>query len=197
MGQELAVTGKGRLGGDQVHREYGSGRGTGGGGSPAPRAALPGWRGPPLLDRAFGGGSLDALRAAVAGQAVAAGLPGDRADDLVVAVHELAANAVLHGAGHGRLRLWLAGQMLCCQVSDEGRRRAGQRWRAALAAWCWLRRRAGVTVAPGEEGWRPAPWPIEHGHGLWLVREVADQMSLQSGLAGSTATIGFRLTGEG
>src|ERR1700734_2783961 len=84
-----------------------------------PMSALPGG-GTPILDQLFDVDSLFALRAAVAAHAAAAGLPQHRADDLVVAVHELAANAVLHGAGHGRLRLWRQGEALRCEVTDDG-----------------------------------------------------------------------------
>ena len=75
---------------------------------------------PPVLDQAFDGDSLYALRAAVAAHAAAAGLPRQRVYDVVTAAHELAANAVRHGAGHGRLRLWADGRSLHCQVSDDG-----------------------------------------------------------------------------
>src|SRR5580704_16283973 len=50
-----------------------------------------------ILDQAFDEDSLYALRAAVAAHATQAGLAPGRADDLVIAVHELAANAVRHG----------------------------------------------------------------------------------------------------
>ena len=39
---------------------------------------------------------------------------------VVVAAHELAANAVRHGAGRGRLRLRADGAFLYCQASDDG-----------------------------------------------------------------------------
>src|ERR1700735_559198 len=58
--------------------------------------------GTPILDQAFDADSLYALRAAVAAHATQAGLPPGRADDLVIAVHELAANAGRHGAAPGR-----------------------------------------------------------------------------------------------
>src|ERR1700727_3014048 len=80
----------------------------------------------PILDQAFDADSLYALRAAVAAHATQAGLPPGRADDLVIAVHELAANAVRHGAGHGRLRVWRAGHTLRCQISDDGLRPAAE-----------------------------------------------------------------------
>jgi two-component sensor histidine kinase len=38
--------------------------------------------------------------------------------DVVLAVHELAANAIRHGAGAGRLRVWKLVRELCCQVDD-------------------------------------------------------------------------------
>lgn len=131
-----------------------------------------------MLDQVFDSDSLYALRAAVAAHAAQAGLAVDRGDDLVVAVHELAANVVRHGAGHGRLRLWTDDEVLRCQVTDAGP--------------------AAATAGDGPGGQEPGvpaggilPWPVEHGHGLWLVREVADELSLQSGPGGSIATISF------
>ena len=73
----------------------------------------------PILDQPFDADSLYALRAAVAAHATQAGLAQGRAEDLVIAVHELAANAVRHGAGHGRLRVWKSDQALLCEVSDD------------------------------------------------------------------------------
>jgi anti-anti-sigma factor len=119
----------------------------------------------PILDQAFDADSLYALRAAVAAHAVEAGLSPGRADDLVIAVHELAANAVRHGAGHGRLRVWRADHALACEISDDGAPQA-------------------ADVAQ----WRPEP-----GHGLSLVRQVADQASLVSGQDGTLATVSFAL----
>jgi anti-sigma regulatory factor (Ser/Thr protein kinase) len=70
--------------------------------------------GVPVLDLAFDSGTLNALRAGVNAIARQAGLPEARAEDVVLAVHELAANAVSHGSGAGRLRLWnLAGTLQC------------------------------------------------------------------------------------
>jgi anti-sigma regulatory factor (Ser/Thr protein kinase) len=47
-------------------------------------------------------------------------MPEDRAMYVTLAVHELAANAVSHGAGSGRLLIHAAGGALRCQVSDAG-----------------------------------------------------------------------------
>jgi len=35
------------------------------------------------------------------------------------------------------------------------------------------------------------PWPAEDGHGLWLVRQVADQLDLRSGPRGTRAVVTF------
>ena len=76
---------------------------------------------PPILDQEFDSGTLYALRAAVQAHADRAGLPEDRASEVVLAVHELAANAITHGAGHGRLRMWDLTGALSCEVVDVGR----------------------------------------------------------------------------
>src|SRR5580693_1047193 len=87
---------------------------------PAPTGTGPSHPAPPILDQAFDADSLYALRAAVAAHATQAGLALGRADDLVIAVHELAANAVRHGAGHGRLQIWQTDQALLCEIADDG-----------------------------------------------------------------------------
>jgi anti-sigma regulatory factor (Ser/Thr protein kinase) len=123
--------------------------------------------GPAALEQDFDAGSLYALRSAVGAHAAAAGLGADRVYDAIVTAHELAANSVRHGAGRGRLRLWAADGVLVCQVSDSGQPEPGK-----------------VTAAG---------WPAEHSHGLWVVAQVADHFSIDSGPAGTTATATFAL----
>ena len=128
---------------------------------------------PPVLDQGFDGDSLYSLRAAVAAHASQAGMPEGIARDLVLAVHELAANAVRHGAGHGRLRLWATPDLVRCEVTDDG---------------------APKTADVAEAGPRDAArWPMEPGHGMWLTRRVADQASWSSGPSGTIAAASFRL----
>ena len=69
-----------------------------------PASETAGGGAPPLLDLAFDSGALYILRAEVLALAGQAGLSDDRAGDVVLAVHELAANVVCHGGGKGRLR---------------------------------------------------------------------------------------------
>src|SRR6266545_953184 len=49
-----------------------------------------------------------------------AGLSRHRVADLQLAVNELASNAITHGGGTGRLRLWPAGRQVICEVRDGG-----------------------------------------------------------------------------
>lgn len=127
----------------------------------------------PVLDQAFDGDSLYSLRAAVAAHASQAGMPEGRARDLVLATHELAANVVRHGAGHGRLRLWVTEDTVRCEVTDDGPPKT-----------------AGGTDAGTRDA---ALWPVEPDHALWLIRQVADQASWYSGPSGTVATVSFRL----
>jgi anti-sigma regulatory factor (Ser/Thr protein kinase) len=126
-----------------------------------------------LLEQAFDGDSLYALRAAVAAHASEAGLTRQRVYDVVAAAHELAANAVRHGAGHGRLRLWADGQALHCQVSDDGPPNQDPARRAAAA------------------------WQSEHSHGLWIIDQVADQVSLDRATSGTTVEVIFLISSPG
>jgi hypothetical protein len=67
-----------------------------------------------LLELEFATGSLYLLRQAVAVHAAAAGLGEESARDVMLAVNELASNAVRHGAGRGRLRMWDHDGAVCC-----------------------------------------------------------------------------------
>jgi anti-anti-sigma factor len=149
-----------------------------GGESPGGRLQGPGadtGRGPeqpPVLDQGFDADSLYTLRAAVAAHASQAGMPEGRVGDLVLAVHELATNVVWHGAGHGRLRFWKIAGAVVCEVSDHG------------------------TAGDDADHHGPADaadWSIDFGHGLWLVRQVADQASIRTGPGGTVAVVSFAL----
>jgi anti-sigma regulatory factor (Ser/Thr protein kinase) len=121
----------------------------------------------PVLDQEFDSGNLYALRAAVQAHVGQAGLSEDRASDVVLVVHELAANAIAHGAGHGRLRLWDLAGALSCEIADGG------------------------TPGTTDSSDTVNPWPTVDGHGLWLVRQVADHLDLRSGPRGTRAVVTF------
>jgi anti-sigma regulatory factor (Ser/Thr protein kinase) len=96
----------------------------------------------------------------------------------MLAAHELAANVIRHGSGRGRLCLRVTARAVSCQVSDM--RTAGL---------------PGLTVPHQADDGAPAPaaWPVEHGHGLWLVRKTADQVQVTSGPGGSVVAMTFNL----
>ena len=148
----------------------------------SPMSAKTGGGVTPDLDRAFASGTLHALRAEVLAQACRAGLSENRAMDVVLAVHELAANAVRHGAGAGRLRIWNLAEALCCLVEDGDPPASGEPAGHMSAA-------ASKTAAP-----RLTPmssWPSPPGHGLWVVRQMADQMHVVSGPGGTRVRLTF------
>src|SRR5580692_7195599 len=122
-----------------------------------------------VLAREFESGNLYALRAAVQAHAGQAGLAEDRASEVGLAVHELVANAIAHGAGHGRLRMWDLVGALSCEIADGGP--------------------PGTTDSAETAN----PWSAADGHGLWLVRQVADHLDLRSGPRGTRAVITFAL----
>jgi anti-sigma regulatory factor (Ser/Thr protein kinase) len=133
-----------------------------------------------VLDREFDPDALAGLRSAVLGYATACGMPGDRAIDVMLAVHELAANAVRHGPGHGRLRIHVTAGTLRCEVSDPGPTRRDGRIPDGSGGQA-----LGASSA--------VPWPVEQGHGLWLVHTVADHVRVTSGPHGSLITVVFTL----
>src|SRR5580658_4290618 len=130
----------------------------------------------PILDTVFDSGTLHVLRADVQVLASRAGFPDHRVEDLVLAIHELAANAVHHGAGAGRLRIWDLAGALRCQVDD-----------GPLAFGDPAAPVAGREPGPGVmSSWQAIP-----GHGLWVVQQVASQLQVTSGTQGTRATVTF------
>ncbi|MGH3150198.1 MAG: ATP-binding protein [Streptosporangiaceae bacterium] len=128
---------------------------------------------PPVLDVTFTSGTLHALRAEVRAQARRAGFRDSRLAEMVLALHELAANAVRHGAGAGRLRIWNLTGGWHCQV-DDGPPGSGDT--------PWL----GTSIRAVISSLKTVP-----GHGLSVVRQVADRMQILSGPHGTSAVVTF------
>jgi len=124
---------------------------------------------PLLLDLMFGAVALHVLRAEVLVLARRAGLPDERAGEMVLAVHELAANVIRHGGGKGRLRVWQPAGALHCQVDD------------------------GDLIASADPPASLDPFPELPGHGLWIARRAANQMRALYGPCGSRVTLIFKL----
>jgi len=120
----------------------------------------------PDLDQPFGAGDLVALRSTVAAHADRLGLREDGIADIVLAVHELATNAVRHGGGGGRLRMWSADDCVICEVADKG---------------------AGFTYLSDGQG--HPPLGAAGGRGLWIVAELGQWFDVRTGPDGTVATV--------
>ena len=65
----------------------------------------------------------------------------------------------------GRLLLWADGRSLHCQISDDG--------------------------PADQDATRPDPaeWQHDHGHGLWFIDQLADQVTVDHDPVGTTVTV--------
>jgi anti-sigma regulatory factor (Ser/Thr protein kinase) len=134
--------------------------------APPPGHAAPG-AGPDLLVAAFTREDLDEVRHRVQAVSGRHGLRADALSDWVTAVNELMTNAVRHGGGAGRLRLRFDDR-LTCEVCDSG---------------------AGFAVS-GHLGDRPRPaLSASGGMGLWIVAQMAEVLSVDSGPGGTAVRI--------
>jgi anti-sigma regulatory factor (Ser/Thr protein kinase) len=95
--------------------------------------------------------------------------PRDLVEDFLLAVDEMASNAVRHGRPPVGLRLWTAPEALVCTISDSG-----HGWDGPFA---------GYGPAHGEDLSRG-------GMGLWLARQLCDHVAIRRGPSG----VSIRLT---
>jgi anti-sigma regulatory factor (Ser/Thr protein kinase) len=120
---------------------------------------------------AFDRDGLGEARRLVARRAAEAGLAGARAQDLVLAVGEAAANSVRHAGGHGVLRVWEDDGAVVCEVKDPGRVRdplAGRH----------------LPALDDVGGW-----------GLYIAHQVCDLVQLRSGPQGTVVRMRMRVAG--
>jgi anti-sigma regulatory factor (Ser/Thr protein kinase) len=111
---------------------------------------------------------LSPVRALVLKHAREAGLGEGRANDLVLAVSEVAANTLRHTKSAGTLAIWQDEDEIVCEIHDEGiitNPLVGQ-------------------VKPGLDA--------SGGHGLWLIYQVCDGVELTSGENGTTIRMHMR-----
>ena len=112
---------------------------------------------------------LSQVRALVLQHARAAGLTESRANDLVLAVSEVAANTLRHTKAPGTLAIWHDANEVVCEIHD-----------------------AGTITDPNAGHRKPAPG-ASGGHGLWLVRQVCDLVELTSDADGTTVRMHMAL----
>lgn len=137
-----------------------------GSGAPRQPARPPAGRAP--LDHQFWGSrSLSALRSVVNTHGAALGLTGERLQALVMIMHELAANAVRHAGGSGRLRMWRAGGSVYGEIADRG---------------------PGMADPDKCGAHHPPPAGQEGGRGLFSVRRLADTLNFYDSGSGMVIT---------
>jgi anti-sigma regulatory factor (Ser/Thr protein kinase) len=125
------------------------------------------------VDQTFTEDGLYSLRAAVAAHAGALGADALRVEQLLILASELATNAIRHAGGAGRLRLWRAGDALHLEVSDEG-----------------------PGLADVTAGTRAPERMAAGGRGLWICRQLTDDLRIVTGPQGTTVTAVLSLNGK-
>lgn len=128
-------------------------------GTPLPEPPI----GTPAL--AFGSGDLPKVRQFVGSRATGAGLRTDRADDLVLAAHEVATNSLRHGGGSGSLRVWEESNIVLCEIQDSGH-----------IAEPMVGRRRPSMLGGG-------------GRGMWLANQLCDLVQIRSSEAGNVVRL--------
>lgn len=122
--------------------------------------------GPEELEVAdVGPAGLSAARATVRAFAEAAGLPGERVEDLVVAANEIVTNSIRHGGGVARLALWQQDGSVLCQVADRGH------------------------ITDPLVGRLPPTPAAGSGRGLWLANQLCDLVQVRSSPAGTVVRL--------
>jgi serine/threonine-protein kinase RsbW len=124
------------------------------------------------LTQSFSQGDVARLRRIVAQHADELGLSESRRQDLVLAVDELATNALRHGGGSGELTLWVNQDRLWFRVADQG---PGFR-------------HAPPTKPPGRRQLG--------GRGLWIARQITDDLTIETGTDGTVVTGAMTLPGQ-
>ncbi len=124
---------------------------------------------PEAEEISFSASDLKAVRRFAVSHGRKAGLDRERAEDLALAINELAANSIRHSGGGGVARAWRQNHELICEVEDRGRIEdplAGRR--------------------------RPDPQQSS-GRGLWIVNQVSDLLEVRSGETGTLARVHMRV----
>jgi anti-sigma regulatory factor (Ser/Thr protein kinase) len=128
--------------------------------------------GAPSAELSFGLEDLRSVRRLVEWEGLYSGLPEERIEELILAVNEVAGNALVHGGPPASLRIWNEGGEIVFEIVDAG---------------------AGISDALAGQ-LRPDP-EVLGGRGLWLSRMMADAVEIHSDTAGSSVTIHATLPG--
>jgi len=114
-------------------------------------------------------GTLDDLRLRVEACLLRTTHMTQEAADLLLAVNELATNAIRHGRPPVSVRLWVSPDRLVCTVTDHGRGVSDP-----FTGYIW----------PGAHGRMPV-----RGMGMWVVRRLCDRLDLVTTPTGFTVRL--------
>jgi anti-sigma regulatory factor (Ser/Thr protein kinase) len=116
----------------------------------------------------------DGWRERVAAAGVHGGLRRERVDEFLVAISEVVANAIQHGAPPVELAAWVTPGEIVCEVGDHGGGTIGP-----LAGY----------LPPGSDATATGDGPLR-GMGLWIARQLSDTLAVRSGRDGTTVRLG-------
>ncbi|WP_326821696.1 ATP-binding protein [Streptosporangium sp. NBC_01756] len=125
-----------------------------------------------VAELAFRLPDLPDVRDFAAAGAVRSGMARESLADFLVAVNEVATNAVTHGhvTAKAVLRMWTVGRTLVVEIHDQGR---------------WT-----PVEVPGQTP--PAPYATS-GMGLWVARMISSDITVETGAAGTFITMFFKV----
>jgi anti-sigma regulatory factor (Ser/Thr protein kinase) len=103
----------------------------------------------------FGYDDIRAVRDRVSAHVVMSGMEAERGFDLLVAASEIATNSLLHGGGHGELRVWHDDAHIVCEFSDRG------------------------VIANPLAGRKPPEPDAEGQRGLWIANQLCDLVQIR------------------
>jgi anti-sigma regulatory factor (Ser/Thr protein kinase) len=119
-----------------------------------------------LVDQPFDGDGLYQLRATLTAHAPLLELSSEQTEHLLIVAGELATNAIRHGGGGGRLRLWRHGDALFCQVTDGG-----------------------PGIADLTVGTTPPDQARAGGRGVWICRQLCAELLIENAVPGPGAVV--------
>jgi len=113
--------------------------------------------------------NLHQLRAFVGVRSLHLGLGGERVDDLVLSVNELASNSIRYADGTGMFRIWRDHATIVCEVEDVGH------------------------ITDPLAGRRSPRTYGDTSRGLWVVNQLCDLVQIRSSPAGTVIRLHMRL----
>lgn len=116
---------------------------------------------------------LAVARSFLRAEAAAAGISGDRSTEIVVAVHEVLTNALVHGEPPRRLFVYVEEGALVCHVTDTG-----------------------SGMADPLDAYRPLQSGSSRGRGLAYARQHADWLETATDVTGTHVRLAFTCNGQ-